>query len=150
MQRQAHAQKEFIDYLPRLSNLDARIPRWNSQSLYARSCPICRRADPPVLRRPDGLPVSYCPSCALWYVCEMPSEAEINALYQGYWFNYRSKQLDEKGARAVQLGARETAWGDLRIQRLTALLGTLKSKLILDVGAGGGNSFQRFVGPART
>lgn len=39
--------------------------KWDTQSLRARSCPICRRADPPVLRRPDGLPVSYCPDCAL-------------------------------------------------------------------------------------
>ena len=124
--------------LPELPKLDARVPKWETQSLRVRSCPICRSSNTPLLRRPDGLPVSYCSDCALWYVCGIPPEAEIYAIYQGYWFDYRPKQLDDKGARAVREVARYAAGVDLKIQRLTALLGTLKGKLILEVGAGAG------------
>ena len=127
-----------LSALPELPKLDARIPKWETRSLRPRSCPICRRADLPVLRRPDGLPVTYCPDCALWYVCGIPSEAEIYAIYQGYWFDYRPKQLNQKGAQAVLESAKKAARVDLRVQRLVALLGTLRGKLILEVGAGGG------------
>jgi SAM-dependent methyltransferase len=71
-------------------------------------------------------------------VCEIPPEAEIYAIYQGYWFDYHPKALDAKGARAVQEAARNAVNVDLRVQRLTALLGTLEGKLILEVGAGRG------------
>lgn len=127
-----------LSALPMLATLDARIPKWKIESLYVRSCPICRRPDPPVFRRPDGVPVSYCADCMLWYVCGIPSEAEIYAVYQGYWFDYRPRQLNARGARAVLEGARKVALVDLRIQRLRALLGTLKDKLVLEVGAGRG------------
>src|ERR1035437_8689786 len=127
-----------LSAIPELPKLDARVPKWDTQSLRTRPCPICRHADPPVLRRPDGLPVSYCPNCALWYVCGMPPEAEIYAIYQGYWFDYRPKQLSDKGAQAVREAAKNAASVDLKVQRLTALLGTLKGKLILEVGAGAG------------
>src|ERR1039458_9576489 len=127
-----------LNAIPELPKLDARVPKWDTQSLRARSCPICRRADPPVLRRPDGLPVTYCPDCALWYVCGIPSEAEIYAIYQGYWFDYRPKWLDDKGAQAVRESAKHAVRVDLRVQRLMALLGTLQGKLILEVGAGTG------------
>lgn len=142
MQRESMSQERSpkitdLSFVRELPKLDARIPKWDIQSLCARSCPICRRADPPVLRRPDGLPVTYCPDCALWYVCRLPSEAEIYAIYQGYWFDHRPKQLDDQGAGAV-LEAAKNAGVDLKIQRLTALLGTLKRKLILEVGAGTG------------
>jgi SAM-dependent methyltransferase len=81
-------------------------------------------------------------------VCGLPPEAEIYALYQGYWFDHRPKQLDDKGARAIQRSWKERAGVDLKIQRLTALLGTLKGKLILEVGAGAGEflSAVRYVG----
>ncbi len=92
-----------------------------------------------MLRRPDGLPVSYCPDCALWYVCGIPSEAEIHAIYQGYWFDYRPTRLDAHGARAVWGGAETALRVDLKLQRLTALLGALKGKVILEVGAGRGD-----------
>lgn len=127
-----------LNALPQLPKLDARVPQWDIQSLRARSCPLCRRIDPPVLRRPDGLPVSYCPDCALWYVCRMPSEAEIYTFYQGYWFDHRPKALDADGAHSIREAARIAVNADLRVQRLTALLGTLKGKLILEVGAGRG------------
>ena len=124
--------------LATLPKLDARVPNWNTHALRSRSCPICRRADPPMLRRPDGLPVSYCPACALWYVSEIPPEADIYAIYQGYWFDYRPKQLNDKSARAILRAAKKAASADLKIQRLTALIGTLKGKLVLEVGAGAG------------
>jgi SAM-dependent methyltransferase len=92
--------------------------------------------------------VSYCPDCALWYVCGIPPETEIHAIYQGYWFDHRPKQLDDKGAQAIREGAKSAAGVDLKVQRLTALLGTLKGKLILEVGAGTGEFLQavRYVG----
>ena len=139
-----------LNAVPELLKLDARVPKWDIQSLRARSCPLCRHADPPVLRRPDGLPVTYCPGCALWYVCGIPAEAEIYGIYQGYWFDYRPKALDAVGAHAIQEAARIAVNVDLRVQRLTALLGTLKGKLILEVGAGGASFLQQFVVPALT
>jgi len=71
-------------------------------------------------------------------VCGIPSEAEIHAVYQGYWLDHRPKQLDDKGAQAVREAAKNAGVIDLKVQRLTALLGTLKGKLILEVGAGTG------------
>lgn len=127
-----------VGTLPELPTLDARIPKWNTESLQARPCPICGQVNSPLLRRPDGLPVSYCGRCALWYVCQIPSAEEIYASYQGYWYEHRPKQLDEQGARAILSAAKIAARADLKTQRLTALLGTLKSKLILEVGAGTG------------
>jgi 2-polyprenyl-3-methyl-5-hydroxy-6-metoxy-1,4-benzoquinol methylase len=124
--------------IPELSKLDARVPKWDIQALRARPCPICRQPGPPALKRPDGLPVSYCSDCALWYVSGMPPDADIYALYQDYWSDYRPKQMDGKGARVVREAAKTTASVDLKAQRLTALLGTLKGKLILEVGAGRG------------
>ena len=138
MQQEASPKITDLSAVPELPKLDARIPKWDTQTLRARPCPICRRADPPVLKRPDGLPVSYCPDCALWYVCGIPPDAEIYAIYQGYWFDCRPKQLNEKGARAIRKAAKSAVNVDLRVQRLMALLGTLKGKLILEVGAGTG------------
>src|SRR5208337_1855763 len=128
MQQQPSQHITHPSALLELPKLDARVPKWDVQSLRTRSCPICRRVDAPVLRRPDGLPVSYCPDCALWYVCGIPCEAEIHAIYQGYWFAYRPRQLDKKGAQAVLEAARNAANVDLRVQRLMALLGTLNGK----------------------
>ena len=127
-----------LNAMPALPKLDSRIPKWDLQSLRARSCPICRRTNPPVLRRPDGLPVSYCPDCSLWYVCGIPPNADIYALYQGYWFDHRPYQLGEPGARAVREEAKNALRTDLKVRRLAALLGTLQGKLILEVGAGRG------------
>lgn len=129
---------EDFHALPKLPKLDARIAAWKLQTLSRRPCPLCHNTNASLLRRPDGLPLSFCPQCALWYVCGIPSEEEIHALYQGYWFNYRPKQLDDEGARRLLKQAANTLRLDLRIQRLTALLGTFKNKLILEVGAGAG------------
>jgi SAM-dependent methyltransferase len=52
--------------------------------------------------------------------------------------DHRPKQLDDKGAQAVREAAKNAGVIDLKVQRLTALLGTLKGKLILEVGAGTG------------
>ena len=122
--------------LPEIPQLDARIPRWELGSLSERACPICRRVWEPVLRRPDGLPLSYCRDCALWYVCGLPSEAAIHALYQGYWIDHRPRALDTEGARAIVEAAGHRL--DVKIQRLTALMGGLAGRLVLEVGAGRG------------
>jgi SAM-dependent methyltransferase len=78
----------------------------------------------------------------------MPPDAEIYAIYQGYWSGHRPKQLDHNGSRAIREAAKNILTGDLKVQRLTALLGTLKGKLILEVGAGTGEflSAVRFAG----
>ena len=138
------AEQETLDIadfsaIPKLARLDARVPKWDTQALRSRGCPICRRRDSPLLTRPDGLPVSYCGDCALWYVCGMPAEAEIRAIYQGYWFDYRPTRLDGQGVRAVRDGAKTALRVELKLQRLTELLGTLQGKLILEVGAGRGD-----------
>jgi SAM-dependent methyltransferase len=59
-------------------------------------------------------------------------------VYQGYWYDFRPKQLDKEGAQKLLKAAPSTARADLKIQRLVALLGALKGKLVLDVGAGTG------------
>lgn len=66
----------------------------------------------------------------------MPAEAEIHAMYQGYWFDHRPKALDAAGARAIVAAARQSV--DLKIQRLMALMGGLAGSLVLEVGAGRG------------
>lgn len=126
------------DVLPQLARLDARVPKCDLQRLRARPCPSCGSINPAVLRRPDRLPVSYCAECALWYVCATPSEAEIRAFYENYWLDHRAAKLDDHRARTILQRANDSAWIDWRIQRLTSLMGTLKGKVVLEIGAGTG------------
>jgi SAM-dependent methyltransferase len=75
--------------------------------------------------------------CSLVHVRDTIRGGNLRHL-PGYWFDYRPKQLNQKGAQAVLESAKKAARVDLRVQRLVALLGTLRGKLILEVGAGGG------------
>jgi 2-polyprenyl-3-methyl-5-hydroxy-6-metoxy-1,4-benzoquinol methylase len=91
----------------------------------------------PMLLRPDKLPVAYCCSCGLWYVCALPPEAEIRKLYQGYWYSFRPVDLSESAANSL-LQYKDLLAQDIRLQRLAALSKGFAGKRILDVGCGRG------------
>jgi len=89
-----------------------------------------------LLLRPDGLPVTYCPPCGLWYVCETPEQSAILKLYEGYWQDFRPHDLSSRTAARMLARAKIEGTRDIRIMRLCALLGGLRGKRILDVGCG--------------
>ena len=120
-----------------LPKLDARIPEWSLHNLERRSCPFCQGQNQPALLRPDRLPIAYCGSCGLWYVCSLPPLPEITKLYQGYWFSFRPKDLSAASAAAL-LSDRDSMKDDVRLNRLSALSGSLTGKRLLDIGCGCG------------
>jgi 2-polyprenyl-3-methyl-5-hydroxy-6-metoxy-1,4-benzoquinol methylase len=122
--------------LPQLRPLDYRIPRWTPEDLESRSCPFCWARRAPVLRRPDDLPVAYCGICSVWYVASMPGPERLERFYQDYWGAFRPARRDARTAKFMMWAARGNARADLRINRLAAILGTLRGKRVVDVGCG--------------
>lgn len=123
--------------LPKLPPLDYRIPRWAPEDLLARRCPFCGAQNGHVLRRPDDLPVAYCSICAVWYVARIPRPEKLGHFYQDYWKAFRPARLDASTARFMTRAARRnSARSDFRINRLAAILGTLRAKRVVDVGCG--------------
>ena len=122
--------------LPKLPPLDCRVPRWAPEDLWPRPCPVCGAQNGQVLRRPDDLPVAYCAICALWYVASMPRPERLGRFYQDYWGAFRPARCDARTAKFMLWSARGSARADLRIDRLAAILGTLRGKRVVDVGCG--------------
>lgn len=87
--------------------------------------------------RPDGLPVARCPHCALWYLSSLPSSAEIDQVYQGYWHSFRPRDLSAGYARGLVTNP-DLLRPDFRLNRLIALTGGLRGWHLLDVGCGCG------------
>jgi len=121
-----------------------RMPKWDLAALGPRTCPMCQSMNRASLRRPDGLPVAYCGRCALWYVCEIPSDDEIARFYQDYWGGHRPAELSARsGAQMIQQlrveGQLPSVGGYERIlPKLSVVLGGLQGKRILEVGCGFG------------
>jgi 2-polyprenyl-3-methyl-5-hydroxy-6-metoxy-1,4-benzoquinol methylase len=122
--------------LPKLLPLDSRVPRWGHEDLGPRPCPVCGARNGQVLRRPDDLPVAYCAICALWYVSSMPRPERLERFYQDYWGAFRPARRDARTAKFMLGAARGNARADVRINRLAAILGTLRGKRVVDVGCG--------------
>ena len=122
--------------LPKLPPLDSRVPGWGHEDLGLRPCPVCGARNGEVLRRPDDLPVAYCAICALWYVAAVPRPERLDRFYEDYWGVFRPARLDARTAKFMLWAARGNARADLRINRLSAILGTLHGKRVVDVGCG--------------
>jgi 2-polyprenyl-3-methyl-5-hydroxy-6-metoxy-1,4-benzoquinol methylase len=60
----------------------------------------------------------------------------LEHFYQDYWDAFRPARLDARTARFMMRAARGNARTDLRINRLAAILGTLRAKRVVDVGCG--------------
>lgn len=123
----------------RLEELDARIPRWNMDTLTKRDCPFCDAENEALLIRPDQLPVAFCTSCGCWYVAELPSVLEIKKLYDGYYYTHRPTDLSERSVPQILENARTASETDWQLHTLSQLLDGLGRKRILDVGCGWGN-----------
>jgi 2-polyprenyl-3-methyl-5-hydroxy-6-metoxy-1,4-benzoquinol methylase len=122
-----------------LEPLDARIPQWDLDHLSARHCPLCDMENESVLKRPDQLPVAFCNSCGCWYVAKLPCVSEIKKMYDGYYYEHRPTDLSEKNVSQMIENARASSQTDWQLQALSATLGGLKGKRILDVGCGIGS-----------
>lgn len=122
--------------LPKLPPLDFRVPRWAPEDLESRSCPFCGTQRAAVLRRPDDLPVAYCGICSVWYVASIPSPERLGLFYQDYWDAFRPARLDARTAKFMMWAARRSGSTDLRLNRLVAILGTLRAKRVVDIGCG--------------
>jgi 2-polyprenyl-3-methyl-5-hydroxy-6-metoxy-1,4-benzoquinol methylase len=112
------------------------MPAWRNEAHEARSCPLCDRPRPPLLRRPDGLPLSYCPPCRLWFVARAIPEAALRRFYEAYWGAFRAAPRTASAARRFVDAAEAGAARDPRLQRLEALLGGLRGRRIFEVGCG--------------
>lgn len=124
------------DTLETLERLDPRTPPFPCGPAADRACPLCDRAQPPVLRRPDGLPLSFCPTCHLWFVaCAIPDDA-LREFYSRHWDDFRPAPKTALAVRRFLDAAEAGAGQDVRLLRLEALLGGLKGRRILEVGCG--------------
>lgn len=122
--------------LPKLPPLDCRIPHWVLEDLNSRLCPFCGAESAPALRRPDDLPVAHCDICAVWYVTSIPRPEKLEQFYEGYWKTFRPARLDARTANFMMRAVRRNGSVDLRRNRLSVILGTLRGKRVVDVGCG--------------
>jgi 2-polyprenyl-3-methyl-5-hydroxy-6-metoxy-1,4-benzoquinol methylase len=122
--------------LESLPQLDRRLPPWANGTFAERLCPLCGARREPVLCRPDGLPLSFCGDCRLWFVASALPEEMLAQFYTGYWHGFRAAPRDWIAARRMRAAAKAVAAHDLRLLRLEALLGGLQGRRILDVGCG--------------
>lgn len=117
--------------MPRLDQLDARVPVWDVAGLLPRRCPFCGSDGAPCVIRPDGLTVRLCNVCDCRFVSPAPSEQTLARFYATYYSDHGFVTLEEQ---ALQARVDDT---DLRLQELRSL-GTWKGKRALDVGCGPG------------
>lgn len=122
--------------LETLERLDPRVPAWPREGSGERACPLCDRSRPPVLLRPDGLPLSWCPACQLWFVATAIPEGALHKFYSDYWGTFRPAPESASAARRFLDAAEAGAVQDVRLQRLEALLGGLKGRRVFEVGCG--------------
>ena len=121
-----------------LQKLDARIPSWNPECLFKRSCPFCGDDGENRFVRPDGLTVKHCDTCGAFFISPAPNESELSSFYKTYFAEHRRKGIPNP--RAV-LNARPR--DDLRVVEI-ASHGSLDGKRVLDVGCGWGVLLKRF------
>ena len=114
--------------------LDPRIPPWDKTDLTERNCPVCGSAPAPArFRRPDGLDVYCCASCATHVVSPAPSEAALASLYASYDSKHSRNELSLEELRRLLDGS--SPFEDMRIRELATQLPLKRSK-VLDVGFG--------------
>jgi len=136
---QWNCSEELAGMLTQLEKLDARIPRWNMDTLTKRDCPFCGSENEPMLIRPDQLAVAFCGSCGCWYVARVPSASDIRRVYDVYYCTHRPTDLSGKGVSRMLENARQASETDWQLQSLSKLLGGISGKRIFDVGCGWGN-----------
>lgn len=115
--------------------LDTRIPKWDYDDLYTRTCPICNSLEAePIYKRPDNLTIRICKRCYTHFISPSPSISQLNEFYKDY---------DELHRLAPFIDARDLAasykeddpFTDVRIRELSSLMKFENSK-VLDIGFG--------------
>ena len=121
--------------MPRLPQLDVRIPPWNLDELVARPCPYCGTAEQePHCVRPDGLTVRECKRCSAFFVSPAPTEAQLASFYA----NYDKAHRLESPATPTELRNLYRDHGplhDFRVRELSSMM-AFEHKRVLDVGFG--------------
>jgi 2-polyprenyl-3-methyl-5-hydroxy-6-metoxy-1,4-benzoquinol methylase len=117
--------------VPRLDQLDARVPAWNDAALIPRRCPFCSADGVACMIRPDGLTVRRCAVCDCRFVSPAPSEPTLTRFYATYHTNHGYLSLEEQ---ELESGVDDS---DVRLQELRSLE-DWKGKRALDVGCGPG------------
>jgi len=113
------------------------IPDWSKIQLFTRGCPICEALNSSIMNRVDGPELAYCNKCELWYLPSVPEECDLGKIYTNYWSIFRPQVMDLENATQMQINAQDYG-NDARIRRLTALMGNLTGKKLLDIGCGMG------------
>ncbi len=116
-----------------MTELDSRIPQWSPEILEPRLCPLCHASNDHSMLRRDGLNLSFCPTCSLWYVSRIPGQKELEAFYRDYFSAFRSQELDGFLAHRLTCQAQQP---DYRLDRLDSILGGLEGRKILEIGCG--------------
>lgn len=129
-----------------LEKLDARIPKWDLDSLADRPCPYCSTKNMPRFQRPDLLPVSFCDFCGCWYISKLPPINAITSLYEGYFHSHRPTDLSKIGAMHLTNETSKTGQSNWQLQALMKAHTGNRPMRILDVGCGYG----RFLLEARS
>ncbi len=118
------------------------IPTWTKEKLISRNCPLCEGSNQGLFIRSDGLPLTFCSDCGLWYVNKIPLMSEISKLYHEYYEKVRPTKLEKKLASEIkcnQMRSLKFRDYDIRLKRTLSLLGGVKGKKILDIGCGTGD-----------
>ena len=115
-----------------LSQLDGRIPVWDTQSLRDRHCPFCGGVGQGRYIRRDGLHVRSCDTCGAFFVSPAPDEESLGLFYGRYHATH-SREI-RPGATAL-LGA--DPYADFRIAEVSTYV-NLSGARVLDVGCGWG------------
>jgi len=124
--------------LEKLAPLDNRIPDWKPFPHERRDCPFCGKYSDPLFLRPDNLPVSQCIQCRCFYVSVCLDNDALNAFYDRYWTDTCPRPLTDEMARYLVSSARNRAYSDMCMRKLTALLGAWEGARVLDLGCGFG------------
>ena len=124
--------------IEKLDSLDSRIPVWDPFPVERRSCPFCGEYSDPLFLRPDNLPVSQCGQCRCFYVSLRVADEELRKLYDSYWSEISPRPLTDEMARYLVSSARNRAYTDICMRKLTALLSTWEGARVLDLGCGFG------------
>lgn len=117
------------------------IPEWPMGGLIDRNCPLCEGSNESLFIRSDGLSVTFCVSCDLWYTSRVPPKVAIVETYKNYYETIMPVKFDNTLADDIKKATTrmiKTRNYDFRLIRLIALTGELQGKRIIDIGCGTG------------